>query len=202
MLQENDVQSCIELLEVARDVEASTVMLTCQRTTTSTVLAALPALGDFAPAVQTLPGQAHLRFPPSLASDSTVQTEQVSTWPVAPAAVAAFLHEFDEAKGRPVHAYALLALEVGGLLARAHSSGGPLNESLLTAHFDGPRGSLSFDPDTQHTITRHFAVTQGVKASTARGTLLLEPPPELAGSLATTRAEQTKTGWTNPYLIA
>lgn len=149
---------------------------------------------------------APLRFGSASAANGAA-TPTVTGWnPVSDGAVR-FAEIFAQETGRIAHPHAVMGYEAGLALATAKAASGPggmaLRNALASASPCGPRGPVTFDPETQHSIAPQVLVefATGDLPVVVR-TRTMSPPSRLLEDR--TQAQQTmqKQGWLNPYLIA
>ncbi|MBO3699044.1 ABC transporter substrate-binding protein [Roseivirga sp. E12] len=115
---------------------------------------------------------------------------------------------FEKNLGKRPHPYGLLAYEtaelLGKALLKADSSLPEVVKSALTkVSISGPRGEVSFDPETRLTTTTDYEfeiVEEGGKIIRKK-LREVEVPEKYYEDLAWGIKNLIKTGWTNPYLI-
>ncbi|GAB5522747.1 MAG: hypothetical protein Roseis2KO_06190 [Roseivirga sp.] len=115
---------------------------------------------------------------------------------------------FEENLGKKVHPYGLLAYETGELLGKALLKAGgtspnAVKEALTEVSITGPRGEVSFDPESRLTSTTDYEfeiVEEGGRVIRKR-VREVEVPEAYHEFLAWGIKNLIKTGWTNPYLI-
>lgn len=113
----------------------------------------------------------------------------------------AFLQAFGKRYGTPPDSFAVLGYETAGLLAAALSQvggrGSALVRALRQATFNGPRGMLQFDPETQ-SVTPPLYLRQVAWLDGAYEDRVLAAVEPVAESLV--EQQSLRTGFLNPYL--
>lgn len=118
-----------------------------------------------------------------------------------------FLQEIYDETDRPISAYSVLAYEAGLMLSTAAAAcdgkprGKRLRDALAAVQIDGPRGALSFEPESQEALTPGFLLGLGDQGD-VQDSRPVDTQDALAQDFQQARAEGIKSGWLNPYLIA
>lgn len=113
---------------------------------------------------------------------------------------------FEKSLSKQPHPYGLLAYETGELLGKALLRGtapDAVKEALTAVSVSGPRGDVSFDPETRmtSTINYEFEIVEEDGKILRKKLREVEVPEKYYEDEAWGIKNLIKTGWTNPYLI-
>lgn len=110
--------------------------------------------------------------------------------------------------GKKAHPYGLLAYESGELLGKSllkagNTSPEAVKSALTDVSVSGPRGDVSFDPETRLTNTTdyEFEIVEEGGQIVRKMIREMEVPEKYGEFLSWATENMIKTGWTNPYLI-